>query len=226
MRKVPDGGSRKLSPVSIFAIAATTVFSLAITGNALLGQGGGHQSFASATGEAIIPDGATTRLQVDAPAGGGTTIQLKYDPLVEGVQRQLQASGYYKGAVDGVLGKKTRSAIQAYQKAAGIDPTGEPTQDLVEHIRYTREVLEAALFTGSVDVAADADARADVRRVQTGLADLAYSPGEINGELTAKTRKAIMAFQHDRNLPQTGEISDALLGELAKMSGQSEVTVE
>lgn len=201
------------------------MFSLAVTFNALLGQDGGHQSFASAAGEAVIPDGATTRLQVDAPSGG-TTIQLKYDPLVEGVQRQLQASGYYKGTVDGVLGKKTRTAIQAYQKASGMEPSGEPTQDLIEHIRYTREVAEAALFTGSIDMAPDADARAEVRRVQTGLAELAYSPGEINGELTGRTRKAIKAFQRDRNMPETGEISEALLAELAKMSGQSEIAAE
>jgi hypothetical protein len=35
-----------------------------------------------------------------------------------------------------------------------------------------------------------------------------------------------MAFERDRNLPQTGEISDALLAELAKMSGQSELATQ
>jgi peptidoglycan hydrolase-like protein with peptidoglycan-binding domain len=59
--------------------------------------------------------------------------------------------------------------------------------------------------------------------VQTGLAELAYSPGAITGELNSETRDAIMAFERDRNLPQTGEISDALLAELSKMSGQSEL---
>ena len=62
--------------------------------------------------------------------------------------------------------------------------------------------------------------------MQTGLAELAYSPGEINGELTRQTRKAIIAFQQDRKLPETGEITDDLVAELGKMSGQSELTKE
>ena len=108
------------------------------------------------------------------------------------------------------------------KKAAGLNVTGEPTVDLVDHIRFTREVAEASLFTGSVDTGADAEQRASVRRVQTGLAELAYSPGEISGELSAETRAAILAFQRDRKLPETGLISDELLAELAKMSGQTD----
>jgi peptidoglycan hydrolase-like protein with peptidoglycan-binding domain len=146
--------------------------------------------------------------------------------VVEALQRQLFAAGHYKGTIDGVLGKKTRSAIMSYQTAVGMDPTGEPSPELIEHIRFTREVAEASLFTGTVDAAPDAEARANVRRVQTGLAELAYGPGEITGELTEATRRAIRAFQHDRNMPETGEITPELLTELAKLSGQSELAAE
>ena len=44
--------------------------------------------------------------------------------------------------------------------------------------------------------------------------------------MTRQTRNAILAFQRDRQLPETGEISDGLLAELAKMSGQSELAAE
>jgi peptidoglycan hydrolase-like protein with peptidoglycan-binding domain len=111
-----------------------------------------------------------------------------------------------------------------YQAAVGLEPDGKPSSDLAEHIRYTREVAEAALFTGTIEADPQAETRATVRRVQTGLAELAYSPGEINGELTSQTRSAIIAFQQDRKLPETGEISDELVAELGKMSGQSELT--
>jgi peptidoglycan hydrolase-like protein with peptidoglycan-binding domain len=107
-----------------------------------------------------------------------------------------------------------------------MDATGEPSPELIEHIRFTREVAEASLFTGTVDAAPDAEARANIRRVQTGLAELAYGPGEINGELTEATRRAIRAFQHDRNMRETGEITPELLTELAKLSGQSELAAE
>ena len=222
MRMLTKAGGRTVKPAAIFAVAATAVLSLAVISNAFLGQGSGTRPFASAEDRLSIPDGATTRLAVDVPASASNTIQLKYDPVVEDTQRQLLAAGYYKGLVDGVLGRKTRNAIAEYQKAAGLNVTGEPTVDLVDHIRFTREVAEASLFTGSVDTGSDAEQRASVRRVQTGLAELAYSPGEISGELSAETRAAIMAFQRDRKLPETGLISDELLAELAKMSGQTD----
>jgi peptidoglycan hydrolase-like protein with peptidoglycan-binding domain len=142
------------------------------------------------------------------------------------VQRELAAAGYYKGIVDGVIGRKTRQAITAYQQAAGLETNGQPSSELADHIRFTREVAEASLFTGSIEVSPEAETRARVRRVQTGLAELAYSPGEINGEMTRQTRDAILAFQRDRNLPQTGEINDALVAELSKMSGQSELATQ
>ena len=114
----------------------------------------------------------------------------------------------------------------SYQKAVGLEVTGEASSELVEHIRFTREVSEASLFTGTVDPSVDAEQRADIRRVQTGLAELAYFPGAINGEMSETTRRAIVAFQHDRKLPETGEITPALLDELAKLSGQSELISE
>lgn len=200
----------------------TGLMSLAIAANALFGQPGSGRGAQAGLG---LAEGSA-EMKVDSPDGGARTIQLRYDPVVEAVQRELAAAGYYKGAVDGVIGRKTRQAITAYQQAAGLEADGQPSADLADHIRFTREVAEASLFTGSVEASPDAELRAAVRRVQTGLAELAYSPGEINGELTSQTRDAIRAFERDRNLPQTGEISDALLAELSKMSGQSELATQ
>jgi peptidoglycan hydrolase-like protein with peptidoglycan-binding domain len=221
MRDVADDEVRRFRPASFFAWLAATAISGAIVYNALFAQTGAARDFAD--GGVTVPEGATTRLQVDASEAGGKTIQLKYDPVVEEVQRQLLGAGYYRGLVDGVIGKRTRQAIEAYQRAEGIEVTGEPTSDLAEHIRYTREIAEASLFTGSVVSDPDAEARAEVRRVQTGLAELAYSPGEISGEMNADTHRAIKQFQHDRGLAETGEISDGLMAELTKLSGQSEL---
>ena len=49
--------------------------------------------------------------------------------------------------------RETRQAIAAYQQAMGLAADGQPTGDLVEHIRFTREVSEASLFTGTVAAA-------------------------------------------------------------------------
>jgi peptidoglycan hydrolase-like protein with peptidoglycan-binding domain len=218
--------SWRFHPVPAAVWGVTCILGLAILANAFFGQPDtGRMLAASSGGDASQADGGSARLEVDAP-GGGQTIQLKYDPLVETVQRELSSAGFYRGTVDGVIGRKTRQAIAEYQASVGLEPDGKATQDLIEHIRFTRAVSDASLFTGSIKPDPDAEARAAIRRVQTGLAELAYSPGEINGELTHQTRKAILAFQHDRQMPETGEITDGLLAELGKMSGQSELATE
>lgn len=215
-----DGLKRKILPLAAWSL--TALMSFAIAANALFFQPGSGRgsdaAFESAAGSADM--------KVDSPDGGARTIQLRYDPVVEAVQRELAAAGYYKGVVDGVIGRKTRQAIASYQQANGLEADGKPSQDLAEHIRFTRQVSEASLFTGTIEPSPDAEQRAVVRRVQTGLAELAYSPGPITGEINDETRAAIRAFEKDRNMPETGEVSDALLAELSQMSGQSDLATQ
>lgn len=215
-----EGLKRKILPLAAWSL--TAALSLAIAGNALFGQPDNGRSAQAALESAT----GSADMKVDSPDAGARTIQLRYDPIVEAVQRELAAAGYYKGAVDGVIGRKTRQAISAYQQATGMEPDGRPTAALVDHIRFTREVAEASLFTGTIEASPDAEQRARVRRVQTGLAELAYSPGAITGEMNGETRAAIKAFERDRGLPETGEASDALLAELSKMSGQSDLATQ
>ena len=219
MREKVEKQGRRLRIVPLAAWTLTAIMSAAIAGNALFGQTAtGHLAQAAIDPAAEVPG--------DLAPPGARTIQLKFDPVVEAVQRELMSAGYYKGPVDGVNGRKTRQAIAAYQQAMGLEPDGKPTGDLAEHIRFTREVSEASLFTGTVAAAPDAEQRASIRRVQTGLAELAYSPGEINGELTRETRDAIIAFQRDHKMPETGEVSEDLIAELAKVTGQSETAAQ
>lgn len=206
-------GSGRPGPVSMLALATAAGLSIAILYNALFAQVNGHR-------QAGAP-GGTTRLDVQASVGGNT-IQLKYDPVAEDVQRELQAVGFYKGGVDGVTGRRTRDAIAAYQKANGLTVTGEPSHELIEHIRYTRQVAEASLFTGSVDPAPDAELRASVRRVQATLSELAYYQGEISGEMQRQTEVAIRQFEREHGLEETGQINAALQTALAKISGQQD----
>jgi peptidoglycan hydrolase-like protein with peptidoglycan-binding domain len=220
MREMGLRESRRLRPVPLVVWGSTIILSFAILANAFFGQPSGNRSLS----DSGASEGGVARMQVALPSTGGHTIQLKYDPVAESVQRELAAAGFYKGEIDGVVGRKTRAAIEAYQRTVGIEVTGEPSQDLAEHIRYTREVSEASLFTGSIEPDPDADARARIRRVQTGLAELAYNPGEINGEMTRATRNAITDFQHDRGLPETGEVTDELVAEIGRMSGQSDLS--
>ena len=53
-----------------------------------------------------------------------------------GVQARLKNLGYYQGEVSGTLDEATREAIQDFQRARGLDVTGEPDD-------ATREALVA-----------------------------------------------------------------------------------
>jgi membrane-bound lytic murein transglycosylase B len=53
-------------------------------------------------------------------------------------QNDLKKLGYDPGDVDGVLGRKVRTSLRAYQKARGLPADGFPTQDILA--RMEREI--------------------------------------------------------------------------------------
>ncbi len=218
MRQVKVAREPKLRPLSALALASTTILSAAIVYNIFLGQPARPHFVASQD----TPNGASTRVDVVAPLARQDTIVMKYDPKVEEIQRSLLKTGDYQGMVDGVQGKRTRVAIESYQRKAGLAVDGEITSELLDHIHYTQKIAAAADFTGSVTQAEESPGvAAQMRQLQTGLAELGYAPGEITGELTAATVAAILQFEKDRGLAQDGDFSPELLDEIAKMSGDT-----
>ena len=55
--------------------------------------------------------------------------------------------------------------------------------------------------------------------IQTGLAELGYDPGLVDGKMGEKTKQAIRDFQRDRSLQPTGVATSELLNELRKVTG-------
>ncbi|GIX47019.1 MAG: hypothetical protein KatS3mg131_1230 [Candidatus Tectimicrobiota bacterium] len=51
-------------------------------------------------------------------------VALAQDPRVIQVQQRLAALGYEVGTIDGLLGTRTRQALQAFQRDRGLPPTG------------------------------------------------------------------------------------------------------
>ena len=50
------------------------------------------------------------------------------------LQTRLVALGYDVGGVDGILGEKTREAVQAEQERLGLPPDAWPTRDLLNRL--------------------------------------------------------------------------------------------
>jgi peptidoglycan hydrolase-like protein with peptidoglycan-binding domain len=208
----------------IIYVALGLCFSVAIAYNALGRQSVRHPApipgfWLEEILDQPVGEDASAGLQrrdIDAaPPGVGEGLQL-----IVGIQRELAGLSLYDGAVDGLLGPQTRAAIARYQTANGLTVDGEASEDLLEHVRYSRRIREA------LDQRSDA-AEPQVDRVhiiQTGLAELGYSPGPIDGVIGEQTREAIRQFERDRRMAVTGEPTEDLLRELSNVSGISSLT--
>lgn len=219
---------RASKPYAVTLTAVAFAGACAILFNAFFNQ---HQTVAN-----VIADGKT---QVSVAVGEKTsrTITLKYDAVVEDVQRELLSTGHFLGLVDGVTGPKTTVAIEAYQRQYNLEVNGTVSSGLLEHIRYTRKLNQAAEFTGSVTPKLEAQNSSvqplatlpkpakkpatntvvkkpvdnAVSKVQARLAQLGYDPGSRSGQLDEGTRSAILIFEMDHGIPMNGKISKALL---------------
>lgn len=241
MRDVLDDDGPVIPPRGVVTLVLVGIAGVAIVYNALIAQSGRHPAPFAASWESAQDDGfplkpreGRTDTGDAAPAGdvaasvpkppaqpdaGGEPAQG--DPLIGDIQRDLAALDIYDGPMDGLEGPKTREAIEAYQRDQGIAATGEATAELREHIRFNLQVLKAARFTDSTG---DGEERRRVRLVQTGLAELGYSPGPVDGMMGEQTHQAIRDFQRDRAIPVTGEIGPELVEELGKVSGLSSLS--
>jgi membrane-bound lytic murein transglycosylase B len=51
------------------------------------------------------------------------------------LQTRLKGLGYYGGEIDGNLGSGSRAAIREFQNRMGLEATGEPTENVLDHLR-------------------------------------------------------------------------------------------
>ncbi len=72
---------------------------------------------------------ATTPL---APAVANTAAD---SAQVREIQTLLSALGFRPGPADGAMGRQTRDAICEYQRELGLDVDGEPSSELLAHLR-------------------------------------------------------------------------------------------
>jgi peptidoglycan hydrolase-like protein with peptidoglycan-binding domain len=207
---------------SFLATLALGGLCAAIVVNAVVGQTGRHPAPMIATKSGHIPatiaqaleDGDTARMTLAqfARHSDVTAPESQQRMVVAAIQQQLTDLGNYEGEVDGLPGPKTEEAIKAYQRKHDLQVDGKATAELLDRIRFNRRIAEIA--KPSVP-----DPR--VQLVQSGLSELGYSPGPVDGLLGDQTRDAIRKFERDRRLPASGEISVRLIDELRKITGLS-----
>jgi peptidoglycan hydrolase-like protein with peptidoglycan-binding domain len=182
-------------------------------------------SAANATGAVRVP---RPRPGDPGKADVGTRPQVE---IIADIQRELERRGFYEGPIDGFHGPRTDAAIRDFEQAAGLKPSAQPSEELVQMIlRSTAKAVPPAQPRGAQNPAAPArgDAIGDliagssrrVLAVQRALGDFGYGPVKSTGILGPDTRVAIEKFERDRKLPVTGQLSDRLLRELAATTGR------
>src|SRR5450432_2744858 len=134
--------------------------------------------------------------KVETPAVARTSGEI----LAE-IQRELARRGYYDGSIDGVHGPKTDSAIRDFEQAAGLKPSLQPNDALLQaivksSIEAPRTTVASAAGAGRND--AIGDMLAPARRVialQRALAQYGYGQIKPTGIVDADTRSAIEKFE-------------------------------
>jgi peptidoglycan hydrolase-like protein with peptidoglycan-binding domain len=203
-----------------------------------------------ATGPALA---STSSAPVPAPApakAAAPAAPRTPGEIITEIQRELARRGYYDGTVDGLYGPKTDAAIRDFEQAAGLKPSTEANEALLQAIVRAPAKLAKGI-TGATpaprpplpvrnDAVRSDPARNDLvrndlahndvperpapsRRVialQRALADYGYGQIKPSGFLDAETQAAIEKFERERKLPVTGQASDRVVRELAAMTGR------
>jgi peptidoglycan hydrolase-like protein with peptidoglycan-binding domain len=233
------------TPRDAVGFAVATVAVVAILVNVLLMQSGSHPAplFKPAEAEPKAAHPAT-KPPASAPVQRADLVPPPVTPklvaphaprtpgeIITDIQRELARRGYYEGPVDGLYGPRTDGAIRDFERAAGLKPSAQPTEALLQAI--TRSPPRAGKgATGStpsagpstvqaVTPAQPTPAPAQVIVVQRALSEFGYGQIRPSGMLDSDTQRAIAGFERQRNLPITGQLSDQLIRELSAATGRT-----
>ncbi len=130
---------------------------------------------------------------------------------VADIQQALRALGYDVGRPSGRLTDETRAAIRSYESDRGLLASGQPSAELLQHMRRSVEATQQA------PVAADANT---IAGIQGELRLRGYPIPRVTGQMDSQTRQAIREYQQGQGVAVTGAPSAALLAELRAASGE------
>ena len=209
----------------VMAIAATVTIFV----NALFLQRGPHPAPIFATRplmRSVImpPRRATAPVPLDS-----------HGKLVADIQQALSAKGFYDGAIDGLWGAKTDSAVRDFLRASSSNAGVEASDTLLRAIQAsTVRAGQAAAPPANDPIArllrpsapkptptpASAPASdARVRAVQRVLAEFGYGQIQPTGVIDTDTKAAIEKFQREHALAATGKVTEKLVQALGALAG-------
>lgn len=123
------------------------------------------------------------------------------------LQQQLKNKGYLKGAVDGIFGDQTYSAVRSFQKDAGLAVdgiVGSKTWQALGSETSSSRGSGASDNINSRSLLKVGSRGSAVSNLQERLKSLGYLTGKVDGTFGSQTQKAVISFQKDNGLAADG----------------------
>ena len=126
------------------------------------------------------------------------------DTAIKHAQRLLTKYGYKPGPSDGVMGNRTKQAIEQFQQDYNLPDTFSSSQSMPP-------IKENILLKDPITI----------KKIQLALERQGYKPGTPDGLMGGKTRRAIMQYQRDIGMIVDGKVSASLLKKLTNSKSQT-----
>lgn len=144
------------------------------------------------------------------PLPSGTLRRGDTGPAVGVLQQRLFRLGFYNGQINNFFDVATEQAVIRFQQAYGIQPTGQVGPTTVSYlISATGEGIPSVPSVPIVNPPVTlqlGDRGGSVSVLQQRLRVLGYYSGPVNGIFDLTTRRAVLAFQRDYGIAQTGVV--------------------
>jgi len=134
----------------------------------------------------------------------GEVLPFERNPTVEEIQIMLKIYGYDLGRADGILGGRTRNAIERFQKDNELEVSRFVDDATWSKLKIFKEyglIVEGHL-NGEL--------------IQQLLVAAGHNVGLIDGNIGPKTTKAVKDFQKEHNLKVDGKIGYKTLTALSQ----------
>ena len=148
-----------------------------------------------------------------ATAAGSLRIGSRGTEVTE-LQNALKELGLYSQKVDGVYGRGTRTAVQAFQRANGLTADGIAGPKTLAKLYSSSEASASGSSTGSSSGGTSSQAPSrtlrrgdrgdDVKQVQEKLKEMGLYSMSADGKYGPGTAKAVQAFQQANGLKADG----------------------
>jgi peptidoglycan hydrolase-like protein with peptidoglycan-binding domain len=143
---------------------------------------------------------------------------------IRDLQGRLEAAGFNPGAIDGVIGRQTRSAVREYAAALAL-PNADATREMLVRLKAEAPASVSSAPVSSPPVSSPPvpqqfdkptpDSAAsltpdEIRDLQGRLEAAGFNPGAIDGVMGRQTRSAVREYAEAQGIPNAAATRDLL----------------